>query len=442
MPSNVLLGASSIFLATCVCTIGTTALAQESRNDWILANSHSIEMESANFDDLAFLRPLLKGKRIVQLGENTHGVREYSVLKARIVQFLHQELGYEVLAFESDIYQCHTANELAAELPAFSMTRKSTMLSSVIGVWHTKEVLPVFEYLRATRDGESPLQLAGFDVQPIGNSKKNRPQFLSELVKTVDTKYATEVLSLDNKFLEAYALRGAERRAFFRSDEGMQMAKSYERLAAFFKENKGRIEAASTHSSTSSLLVARQAAMSMVFYIRKQAATDTRASYEYRDEGMAKNMNCLLDELFPDKKIIVWGHNFHIRHRNEVIPPNPDNYPDVAVRSMGSWLHERYGDKLYTVGFYAYEGKAANNSGKVFDIEPAKPETLEGILHPAGIAPMFVDMSRTTQEQANSWIYQPTLARHNGTHALKLVPRDQYDAILFVDKVSPREMLY
>ena len=85
---------------------------------WLQSHAHPLALEAENFDDLEFLRPLMEGKRIVQLGENTHGVREYNLLKARIVRFLHQELGYEVLAFESALYQCYDANLTADEASA------------------------------------------------------------------------------------------------------------------------------------------------------------------------------------------------------------------------------------------------------------------------------------------------------------------------------------
>src|SRR5690606_37463529 len=67
---------------------------------WLRSHAHPVALEAERFDDLEFLRPLLEGKRVVQLGENSHGVREYNLVKARIVRLLHQELGYDVIAFE------------------------------------------------------------------------------------------------------------------------------------------------------------------------------------------------------------------------------------------------------------------------------------------------------------------------------------------------------
>ena len=407
---------------------------------WFQQHAHPLVLEAEHFEDLAFLKPLLEGKRIVQLGENSHGVREYNLLKSRIVRFLHQELGYEVLAFESALYQCYDANLTAAEAPAFSMTRTSTLAGCAFGVWHTEGVLPVFEYLRETQDSDHPLRLTGFDVQPVGNNKADRPDFLSRVVAAIDTTYAADVFSLDSLFLAVYAQGGQARRAYFREESGQRMAEGYDHLASFLAENKDAIEAAATKQEQ--VLVARQVAASMAAYIRQQAAPTTKAMFEGRDQGMAENLIFLLEKLYPDQKVIVWGHNFHLRHDNLAIPPDTAMYPDVPVRTMGSWIHERYGEAVYTVGLYAYQGQAANNRGNAFDIEPASRESLEGLLHEVGEEVLFIDLSQAGSAREMPWKGAPTTARYNGTNALRMVLRDQYDALLFVDEVSPRVMLY
>jgi erythromycin esterase len=395
---------------------------------------HPIALQAGNFDDLEFLRPLLERKRVVQLGENAHGIREYNLVKARIVRFLHEELGYDVLAFESALYQCYDADLTAAEASA-----RSTLTSCAFGVWHTQEVLPLFEYLRSTRGGERPLRLAGIDVQPIGNNKEGRPAFLASAVASIDPEYAEDVFELDSLFLEIYARGGRERREYFRSEDGRGMAEAYDRLAAFLAEHPSPNLADQDANAAG---VARQTARSMAWYIRQQAAPTTREYVERRDEGMAENLTFLLEDLYPGRKVIVWGHNFHLRRDNLSIPPDTTMFPDVAARTMGSWIHERYGDSVYTIGLYAYRGQAVNNSGEVYAIEPAGPGSLEALLHGIGGDAVFVDMSRAPHRPDTAWMDEPITARYNGTTALSMILRDQYDGILFLEEVTPRVTLY
>ena len=434
-----------IFLYTCILC-HQNLLAQDSNKsiqiEWLKKNAHAVELESDNFDDLAFLKPLLKDKRIVQLGENTHGVGEYSVLKSRIVQYLHQELGYEVLALESDLYQCYIANLTADKYPAFSTTNRSTLIGSVIGVWHTKEVLPLFEYIRNSHKTDTPLQLAGFDIQPIGSNKRSRPAFLSKQIEAFNADYAKQVLELDQRFLKVYSQNSSERRAFFRSDEGQNMAKQYDQLAEFLKENAKQLEDSSDEINKITNLIARQSAASMAQYIRQQSAPTTADYFKNRDKGMADNFIALAEEMYPGKKIIVWAHNFHIRHDNLSIPPVENTFPDFTCDTMGKYLHEKYRDKLYTVGLYAYQGSAANNRGHSFEIKPAEEGTIEKLLHDAKFKTAFIDLTEQVQSPATDWIFKPVNARYNCETPLKIIPNQQYNAILFFDKVSPRVMLY
>jgi erythromycin esterase len=60
-----------------------------------------------DFSNLVFLKEQLAGQRIVQLGESSHGVREFNLLKVRLIKYMHKELGFNVLAFESGMLPCH-----------------------------------------------------------------------------------------------------------------------------------------------------------------------------------------------------------------------------------------------------------------------------------------------------------------------------------------------
>ena len=94
-----------------------------------------------------------------------------------------------------------------------------------------------------------------------------------------------------------------------------------------------------------------------------------------RDSAMADNLTFLARELYPDKKIIVWAANLHVRHANAdttwVFP------------TMGTWLSERFRDELYTIGLYPNRGTVPGTR-TLFSIEPAEPGTMERLLSDAG----------------------------------------------------------
>ena len=151
-----------------------------------------------------------------------------------------------------------------------------------------------------------------------------------------------------------------------------------------------------------------------------------------RDSGMADNLDFLLDELYPDRKIILWGHNFHLRHDNAAVEPDP-------LRTMGSWVAKRHRDEMYTVGLYMYRGHATQNDRDAYPVWRGGSGSLESILHQARKKYLFVDLSRAERTPGSEWIFTPIKAKSWGTLDLTLIPRDQYDSILFVDTATPPE---
>src|SRR5262249_36896485 len=127
----------------------------------------------------------------------------------------------------------------------------------------------------------------------------------------------------------------------------------YDSLATFLRTHRREVEA--VHREDPNLaVITRQAAISMTFFVRQLAAgLDTSAGgSDIRDLGMANNLDFLLNDLYPGKKVIVWAHNFHIQHREHTAR---------VPRTMGTWVADRHRKELYTIGLFMYRGNAATN---------------------------------------------------------------------------------
>jgi erythromycin esterase len=70
--------------------------------DWL--GTHAIPLThldpEAPLDDLEPLRELIGAARVVAIGENSHFITEFSLLRQRILRFLVERCGFTVLAFE------------------------------------------------------------------------------------------------------------------------------------------------------------------------------------------------------------------------------------------------------------------------------------------------------------------------------------------------------
>jgi erythromycin esterase len=78
---------------------------------WIKSNSYGLALsDTGNYQDLSNLKNILKDNKVVFLGENSHGVSEFTLLKSRMIRYLHDSLGFDVLAFESNASDAYYAN--------------------------------------------------------------------------------------------------------------------------------------------------------------------------------------------------------------------------------------------------------------------------------------------------------------------------------------------
>ncbi|MFQ5601053.1 MAG: erythromycin esterase family protein [Candidatus Krumholzibacteriia bacterium] len=395
---------------------------------WILDNSLLIRsLTSEYYADLQFLKPILEGRSLVQLGESGHGVAEFSAVKTRLIRFLHEELGFDVIAFESSIFECYEANRTSADLLPLEL-----MQHSIFGVWQSEEVLDLFEYIKETHETGRPLALAGFDVQISSiRGVRSRPRFFRQVTSPIDSLFGFLLGTADSLLIEQATFSFQMLRAFLSSMGDFYVA-LYEDVVAFLDVHADSL--VDTHAvDPSAVLIARQTAWSMIQYIEEIESMDNfHESIFVRDRGMAENVRFLVEELHAGKKIILWAHNFHIRHQHKDVL-----FSEYGRETMGTWIAEDYRPSLYTVGLYMYRGRAAQNDGQVYDIQPASPGSIEAIFYRVRKMYVFVDMLRQIRVEGNAWMFERTLAKTWGWNDLRMVPRDQYDAIVFIDTVNP-----
>jgi erythromycin esterase len=392
---------------------------------WIKENYIPIRsLTSKYFSDLQFLKPLLDGRRIVQLGESGHGVAEFNKVKVRLIKFLHQEMGFQVMAFESSIFDCFYSNDHEDEFSAITLMRQS-----IFGVWHTEEVLELFEYIKETQETENPLILAGFDTQFSGQASANRPEFFQDIINVIDSNYAQTVYELGAEFRAKRSEMDRDSfKEYLRSDAD-QWIEAYEALVTFFDNNMDALNDAFSDKPLYPL-IARQSAWSMIQYISQIVETDSLQASYIRDRGMGTNLITLANTIYPGKKIIVWAHNFHIRHNQEAVSASP-------VKTMGAWVAEEFRPELYTIGLYMYRGSAAYNNRDIYTIPTPYFNSLEAICYRARCKFLFVDMLNEQLNTGNAWMFERIYVRSWGKYNYTMILRDQYDGILFIDTVNP-----
>lgn len=405
--------------------------------DYIKANGkplQSIDPLDTNYADLSFLQTYLQGRDIVELGESAHGVAEYSQAKIRIIKYLHEQLGYDVLAFESSILSTYLANEQASQL-----TPTEFMQNSIFGVWSTTDVLELFSYIQSTEGTAHPLILAGFDVQlTTPYEDQARPGVFQQVVATVDPVYAQQVHDMDQAFIQEGFGSPSSTNSYILTNYTDLKAK-YQALTSFLDANQAQIEAAFPTRPLFPLVV-RQAAWGMSAYLDEiyynvQGAPYSNLGLPDRDAAMAVNLELLIDQLYAGKKIMVWAHDAHVMH-------DAASYTELGWKNMGNWIHNKYGNRVYTLGLYMYQGTACWNGGGtcggLYTISPAFPGSVEGLLHQANAPYLFLDIaSAPSATSQTSWMDMDSTIRDWGVYDGQMVVRSEYDGLLQIDTVNP-----
>ncbi|MFJ5565508.1 erythromycin esterase family protein [Lysinibacillus xylanilyticus] len=382
---------------------------------------------STKFEDLEMLKPLLHDKRIVFLGESSHGSAEYSLAKTRLIQFLHQEMGYNVLAFESGM-----GNAMNAQGQIDKQTAKQTMKDAIFGVWWSKETLPLFEYAKKTQQTDKPLKLAGFDIQQQGAFTNGEWLQNSELTKQfseveeqlVDWSFGTD--------LKGYQKAKPSIIEVYKQVKSQVQLKEKELKAAYPSEP--HIVKLMDRTLTDRIRLANEyveLSIQSNIDLEQNKYDSFLKTMEWRDQSMMENLLWLAEEIYPTEKFIVWAHNDHIRKAQSEVMGSP--YP---VKLMGERLPDIYKKYSYVLGLYMTSGETANNMGEPMAVLPTVKGSIEDIVSSSNKPYTFIDMRNRQNERGNSWMFEPRLSYSWGMIQESLVPRDQYDGLLLIDKVS------
>lgn len=404
-------------------------------------------LTSNDYKDLEFLKPILKDKTVVSLGENFHRVAEYSSMKTRIIKYLHENLGYDVVAFESGIGECAAVSQ-----DANLLTPKAMMENSIFPIWHSKETLELFNYIKSQSKTEKPLYLAGYDMQPTSLYFSN---FMFKLIYQFDKEYAKEYATFETSYIpDVYSvINKYGEDSYKHSDELLKVKNKYEpkyeKLLAFIDCNKLRI--AALYPDNPHIVDVIKKTINGRLQFIDMCMLDTQSSYEFRDKIMAENVEWLTKVMYPGKKIILWAHNDHLAKNTSKILTKENGKWINSFTSMGEILNSKFKDKEYVLGFYMNSGKASTiTTCKTFNIDPMPKGSLENVIVKSGYNNTFVDLSKhKTENASNSWMFNPIFAAEDGMTSeiirpmsMLFVPKDQYDGLIVIDKVNEPTINY
>ena len=128
----------------------------------------TIDVSAESFSDLTPLREHIGDRRIVVLGEPTHGDGTAFRAKGRLVKFLHQEMNFGVLAFENGLYDLRLATERASTPDEHVQAARGTLARPWAESKQVRPLLRLWNGKAGSRARRSPGRWASRRWEPIG----------------------------------------------------------------------------------------------------------------------------------------------------------------------------------------------------------------------------------------------------------------------------------
>ena len=383
-----------------------------------------------------FLDEVLKNKKLVLLGEQSHSDGATFDEKVNLIKYLHEKLGFNTIAFESGMYDNYRAFKQFA-----TKNQKTDIYNESIGsIWSdTKSFQNLQNYIDERSVLKDTLKIIGFDSQEYGFFDNNFIDDLKQVFKTRKLKISKDILTKIEKVLVA---KDIDNIATNKKDS-LDLKSDYNYILNSFKSIKN----ISLHEKMMQQVFV--SSMSDIDFQVMQLQNQKIASQNPRDKQMAENL-IFLSQLNPNQKIICWGASYHFARNlgqyeytsltesyfnqqgelEKKISGQTDYKPGDGKEilkdalPMGQMLKNYFKDTMYSLAFSSYDGEYGVVNDKKFPMLTPPEQSIEKQLYDTKSEKVFFNYNSENQEG----FYSSAL----GNIPLKAKWNNIFDGLLFI----------
>lgn len=379
-------------------------------------------------------------KRVVMLGECSHGTHEFYAARAAITRHLVERHGFTIIAVEGDwpdaaAYDRYIKGQQPRSEEPFPFTRFPTWM------WRNTVMPGLLDDLRKlnqSRGSGKQIGFYGLDIYNMHGSIEAVLGYLDEHDPDAAEIARKRYGCLTPWQSDPAAYGQAALRQGYAECEDAVVAQCQELLQRALEQDGESFGAA----MNARLISSAEHYYRIMYY-------GGAASWNLRDSHMAETLSHLLDQGGEDAKAIVWAHNSHIGDARAT--------EMGAVRkehNLGQLARERWGDQVALIGFGTHSGTvtAATDWGgerEIKAINPSRRDSYEWLCHDTGIPRFLLDLP--SGSSASHRLSDPLLQRFIGViyrpeterwshYSESVLPR-QYDAYCWFDETSALEPL-
>jgi len=395
-----------------------------------------------DFDDPAFGRLFdrFADRRVVLLGESSHGTSEFYQARAAITRHLIAHHGFTIVAVEADWPDAATVDRYVRHRPHRADAEKPFQRFPA-WMWRNTDVQRLIHWMRDHNGGIASMAArAGFYGLDIYNMSGSIAAVLDYLgrVDPGAAEIARERYGCLTPWQSNPAIYG--RAALSRGYAECEAAVIAQCRALLRKE----LDYAA-HDGDAFLDAAQNARLiaSAERYYRIMYYGGAE-SWNLRDTHMFETLQNLLDARGPDARAVVWAHNSHI---------GDARFTDMGMSrdelNIGQLCRERFGRDVALIGFGTHGGTVAaatdwDGDMEVKRVNPSRPDSYERQFHDSGKARFLLDLSPGRHEALRRRLSEPRLERFIGviyrpetellSHYSQAILPEQFDAFVWLDE--------
>lgn len=400
------------FLASVVFTFLSCGQDLKNTEDWL--NKNTVELKTENGYDFSAIGKAIGDKRVIALGESSHGLGEFYALKAALVKYLHEEKGFEVLAIEGGLGDVNLAYSNIDTL-----TQNQLRDATVFGNFRAKEADTLFKYILSSYHKNSPLLYTGFDTQL---SSDYFSMSLKKYLKAIDSNFVKNIeAEMESYYKMVQFARAQDSVGYYKHQRKFQ--KVTQKALNLFIQNENLIDQEFGLSEFQKQIIIRT--LKLLYRAIDLPYRTWWKGSEVRDQLMAENLDWLMSDIFKDKKIIIWAHNAHIENTGLV---------NRNMKWMGHYLKETLENDYYSLGLFAYEGKTYKHWTRTYENFKHKDSSfIEHKLVSTGKEIVYLNLCSKEPNTFNHWIYEEINAFEveNGGQ-VSFIPHKRFDGIITV----------
>ncbi len=412
--------------AACIALDSLTVTAQTDLLAGQAIPIRSIDPSDDDFSDLEPLIPLIGDARVVQLGEQTHGDGAAFLAKIRLVRFLHRRMGFDVLVWESGMFDCRVVDEKLRE----GVPTMEAHAHGVFPIWReSAQVRPLLDYVAESHAADRPIATAGMDTQFTSDHGTG------EWARRVRAHFAEAGVPLSpdaDAAIRFFAPSGVEAfGAVIAGEVGEDTKRGLEALA--MDAAASRTDRIARHGEPEADFFAR-VIDDMREWIRFAEGNVRGAPLNnIRDARMGDNLAWLADEYYKGRRLIVWEATMHALHRaSEIETGLPFTYDNTLT--AGERARSILGDAVFTVGFTAARGTAARLGMAPSRLDAPREGSLEAAALATGRRFLWIDFRSAPPDHP---LRARLCARPLGYSPMHAVWPDQMDAMLYTEEMFP-----